>query len=165
MCRRTAGRFISVIVAQLRCKRLGMRSVDESRTGLATIRGTPRVATPHNLQFVLTLAPHSFPPYVQQLYGSVTRNYSKQRRSISESSRFTPPWPYQLPVSSFPIRGNMSLNGPVYRLVRLLLLVGVFNAVSAVIKGNTDNQHYQQQVKRVNVSNRVTESLRTCEYL
>ncbi|XP_043507002.1 corticotropin-releasing factor-binding protein isoform X1 [Frieseomelitta varia] len=40
----------------------------------------------------------------------------------------------------------MSLNGLVYRLVRLLLLVGVFNAVSAVIKGNTDNQHYQQQV-------------------
>ncbi|CAD1469635.1 unnamed protein product, partial [Heterotrigona itama] len=52
---------------------------------------------------------------------------------------------YQLPVSPFPTEGNMSLNGPVYRLVRLLLLVGVFNAVSAVIKGNTDNQHYQQQ--------------------
>lgn len=53
----------------------------------------------------------------------------------------------------------MSLNGPVYRLVRLLLLVGISNVVSAVIKGNTDNQRYQQQVKRVHVSNRVMESL------
>lgn len=49
---------------QLRCKRSGMRNVNESRTGLATIRGTPRVATPHNLQFVLTPTPRALPPYV-----------------------------------------------------------------------------------------------------
>lgn len=49
---------------QLRCKRSGMRNMNESRTGLATIRGTPRVATPHNLQFVLTPTPRALPPYV-----------------------------------------------------------------------------------------------------
>lgn len=49
---------------QLRCKRSGMRNMNESRTGLATIRGTPRVAMPHNLQFVLTPTPRALPPYV-----------------------------------------------------------------------------------------------------
>ena len=42
----------------------------------------------------------------------------------------------------------MFLNGPVYCLARLLLFVAVFNAASAVIKGNADYQRYQQQVKR-----------------
>lgn len=49
---------------QLRCKRSGMRNVNESRAGLATIRGTPCVATPHNLQFVLTPTPRALPPTV-----------------------------------------------------------------------------------------------------
>ncbi|XP_060829973.1 corticotropin-releasing factor-binding protein [Bombus pascuorum] len=40
----------------------------------------------------------------------------------------------------------MFLNGPVYCLARLLLFVAVFNAASAVIKGNADYQRYQQQV-------------------
>lgn len=53
-----------------------------------------------------------------------------------------------LPVSSHSTGGIMFLNGPVYCLARLLLFVAVFNAASAVIKGNADYQRYQQQVKR-----------------
>lgn len=131
---------------QLRCKRSGMRNVNESRAGLATIRGTPCVATPHNLQFVLTPTPRALPPYV--LRGS--QSDEEKRKTGREIFLATGTLYIFQRTRSFPdiwsFVGKMFLNGSLYCFARLFFIVGFFNAISAAIKGN-DYQRYHQQVR------------------
>lgn len=136
---------------QLRCKRSGMRNVNESRAGLATIRGTPCVATPHNLQFVLTPTPRALPPYS-------FKRITKRRREDENRKRNIPRNGYFISFNAhahFRILevfiGKMFLNGSLYCFARLFFIVGFFNAISAAIKGN-DYQRYHQQVRDISIN-------------
>lgn len=148
---------------QLRCKRSGMRNMNESRTGLATIRGTPRVATPHNLQFVLTPTPRALPPYV--LRGSQS---DEEKTKTGREIFLVTGTLYLSTYTSFPdswdfIR-KMFLNGSLYCFARLFFIIGFFNAISGAIKGN-DYQRYHQQVRNIliNIHNNWWENI--CIYI